>query len=85
MKFGLIIAVCLSGVTGLAATNANETVSVAHSITNGPMARVVQRATTRCEATTLSGNRCKRNAVQGAQYCSQHAAIVRRRGKKDSR
>ncbi len=34
-----------------------------------------------CEATTLSGNRCKRHAVEGAKYCSQHAAILRKREK----
>ncbi len=39
-----------------------------------------------CEATTLSGNRCKRRAAKGSRYCRQHEAIIRKRdGGKDGK
>ncbi len=31
-------------------------------------------ATTRCKATTASGNRCRNNAVDGSVYCGVHKA-----------
>ena len=65
-----------------AATNAVSVVRPAQS--NLPPAKVAKQYRPMCKATTLSGSRCKRHAVDGSPYCRQHAAIVRKReGKRE--
>ena len=57
-----------------AATN-----DVAVASANLPRGKAAGQARQQCEATTLSGNRCKRRAAHGSRYCKQHEAIMRRR------
>ena len=60
----------------------NATVVVSSSATNAVSVKVSKKALKsmrpQCEATTLSGNRCKRHAVNGSKYCSQHTVILRK-------
>ena len=83
MRFTVVIALLLLNSAVFAATNA--TVTVCSSATNAATAKVSRKALKpvrpQCEATTLSGNRCKRHATEGSKYCSQHAAILRNRAK----
>ena len=63
----------------------NVTVTACPTTTNVVSTQVSKKTSKssrpQCEATTLSGNRCKRRATQGSKYCSQHAAIIRKRDK----
>ena len=83
MKFAKAIALIVLTSVALAATNA--TVTVSPPTTNAVSAKVSKRAPKlsrpQCEATTLSGNRCARHAAEGSNYCSQHAAILRKQEK----
>ena len=83
MKFAAVIALILLNSTVFAATNATELVR--SPTTNAAPVKVSKKASKpvrpQCEATTLSGNRCKRHATEGSKYCSQHAAILRKREK----
>ncbi len=63
-----------------AATN-----DVAEASANLPRGKATGQARQQCEATTLSGNRCKRRAAPGSRYCRQHEAIMRRRAEQKSR
>ena len=77
MKSLIAIIVCASGMLLYSATNATQTV-VAPATNSVPL-KVEKPLRSRCEATTLSGNRCKRRAAVDSKYCSQHAAIMRKR------
>ena len=83
MKFAAAIALILLNSTIFAATNATE--ALRSPATNAAPVKVSKKASKpvrpQCEATTLSGNRCKRHAAEGSKYCSQHAAIFRKREK----
>ena len=83
MKFAAAIALILLNSTIFAATNATEV--VCSPTTNAAPVKASKKAPKpvrpQCEATTLSGNRCKRHATEGSKYCSQHAAILRNRAK----
>lgn len=50
-------------------------VSVAFT-TNTPALKLPRQ---QCEAVTMSGNRCKRNAVSGEKLCHQHLKIAKRK------
>jgi len=84
MKFAAVIALILLNSTIFAATNATEV--VCSPMTNAVPSKASKKAQKpvrpQCEATTLSGNRCKRHAMEGSKYCSQHTAIIRKREKK---
>lgn len=83
MRFAaaIILIVMNSGI--LAATN--MPVAVCFTTTNVVSVQALKKTSKssrpQCEATTLSGNRCKRRATNGSKYCSQHAAIIRKREK----
>ena len=83
MKFFTAIALIMLNSMVLAATNAMEV--VCSPTTNSAPVKVSKKVTKpvrpQCEATTLSGARCKRHATEGSKYCSQHAAILRKREK----
>ena len=83
MKFAAVIALILLNSTIFAATNATE--GGGSPTTNAAPVKVSKKAPKpvrpRCEATTLSGARCKRHTTEGSKYCSQHAAILRKREK----
>ena len=84
MRFAAVIALIALTSTAFAGTNA--TMAVCAPSTNAVPAKASNKAAKPsrplCEATTLSGNRCKRHAAEGSRYCSQHAAIFRKREKK---
>ena len=84
MKFAAAIALILLNSTIFAATNAMEV--VCSPTTNAAPVKVSKKVPKpvrpQCEATTLSGNRCKRHTAEGSKYCSQHTAIIRKREKK---
>ena len=86
MRLAAAIALIALTSVAFAATNATNTASV--SSTNVVPAKVSKKASKpsrpQCEAITLSGNRCKRHAIQGSPYCSQHTAINRKREKDKS-
>lgn len=77
MRFGVRVLALLFVVPLFASTNAQ--VVVAASATNSVPTKVAKQERPRCEAITLSGNRCKRRAIPGCKYCRQHAAIMRKR------
>ncbi len=83
MRIAMTAVILLLSTSILAATNV--TVAVAFPTTNAAPVKVSKKAhkpsRPQCEATTLSGNRCKRHATEGSKYCSQHAAILRKREK----
>ena len=83
MKFAAAIALIVLNSTILAATNVTD--AACAPTTNAAPVKVSKKASKpvrpQCEATTLSGNRCKRQAAEGSKYCSQHAAILRKREK----
>lgn len=87
MRFAVIVAFLLLGTSIPAATN--ETKVVCPPSTNAVPTKVSRTeprpSRPQCEATTLSGNRCKRHAAEGSKYCSQHAAILRKREKESAR
>ena len=84
MRFAMTIALIVLNSAVFAVTNTIVTVS--SSATNAVPVKVSKQVPNpirpQCEATTLSGNRCKRHAADGSKYCSQHAAIFRKREKK---
>lgn len=86
MRFAVIVAFLLLGAAILAATN--ETKTACPPSTNAVPTKVSRTeprpSRPQCEATTLSGSRCKRHAAEGSKYCSQHAAILRKREKKSA-
>ena len=72
----VILVAALSCIAGSVVTNAvSDVVSVA-AATNAPAAGLSRQ---QCEATTKSGNRCKRNAVPGEKLCRQHLKIAKRK------
>lgn len=80
MRFALAIALVLSGLSVMAAPKANaDGRKPVPPATNSVPAKAEKPAKRQCEAITLSGNRCKRRAMHDSPYCSQHAAIVRKR------
>lgn len=83
MRIAMTAVILLLSTSILAATNA--TVPVGSPATNAVFVKVSKKAhkpsRPQCEATTLSGNRCKRHAAEGSKYCSQHTAILRKREK----
>ena len=83
MKFAAAIVLILLNSRNFAATNV--TAVACPPTTNATPVKVSKKAPKsvrpQCEATTLSGNRCKRHATEGSKYCSQHAAILRNRAK----
>jgi hypothetical protein len=85
MRFAAAIALIVLNSTVFATTNA--TVTVSDSATNAVSVKVSRKmlkpARPQCKATTLSGNRCKRHAVDGSKYCRQHESIFRKHEKKD--
>ena len=85
MRFAAAIALIVLNLAVFAATNATE---VACSPATNAIPVKVSKKTPKpvrpqCEATTLSGNRCKRHAVDGAKYCRQHESIFRKQEKKE--
>ena len=83
MRFAVTIALIVLNLAVFSATNATE--AVCFPTTNAVPVKISKKAPKpmrpQCEATTLSGNRCKRHAAEGSKYCSQHAAILRKRAK----
>lgn len=83
MRFAMTIVLIVLTSVAFSATNMTE--AVCAPATNAVSVKVSKKAqkTVRpqCEATTLSGNRCKRHATEGSRYCSQHTAIIRKREK----
>lgn len=83
MRSTAAIALILLSSTIFAAINATE--EVCSPATNAASVKVSKKVPKlvrpQCEATTLSGNRCKRHAADSSKYCSQHAAILRKRAK----
>lgn len=83
MRFAAAIVLIVMNSAVFAVTNA--TVTVCSAMTNAVSEQVSKKVSKssrpQCEAITLSGNRCKRRAIQGSKYCSQHAAIIRKREK----
>ena len=81
MRFAAAIVIIALTSVALAETNATKTVCAL--ATNAVPSKISKKAPKpvrpQCEATTLSGNRCKRHAAEGSKYCSQHAAILRKR------
>ena len=77
----IVLLVISSGI--LAATN--MPVAVCSPTTNAVPTKAPKKAARQsrpqCMAITLSGNQCKRHAAQGSNYCSQHAAIIRKQEK----
>ena len=86
MRFAVAIVLIVMNSAVFAVTNA--TVAVCSTTTNAASEQVSKKVSKslrpQCEAITLSGNRCKRRATQGSKYCSQHAAILRKREKEKS-
>ena len=80
MKMTALLIALLAGSSLSAATNV---VSVSTQTTTNSVPvksiKVAKQPRPQCEAITLSGSRCKRRAAVGSQYCSQHAAIMRKR------
>ena len=87
MRFAVLSVLMVLNSIVCAATNANGIVF--SSTTNTALTKVSRKSLKakrpQCEATTLSGNRCKRRAMEGAKYCSQHMAIHRKHEKVESR
>ena len=83
MRIAMTTVFLLLSTSIFAATNA--TVTVTSPTTNAVPIKVSKKSSKpvrpQCEATTLSGNRCKRHVVDGSKYCSQHTAILRKREK----
>ena len=79
MRSFLVIAFLILTTPLSAATNTTE--SIYSTVPKAVSKKPARQTRPQCEATTLSGNRCKRHATQGSRYCSQHAAIIRRREK----
>ena len=83
MRFVVVVLLIVMNSSIFAATNV--TVAACATTTNAVSVQVSRKTSKssrpQCEATTLSGNRCKRRAAQGSKYCSQHAAIIRNREK----
>ena len=80
MRLTAIVAVLFLCLPLMAETNSVAAIQTA--ATNAPPAKAAktpEKIRRQCEATTLSGNRCKRNAAEGSRYCRQHEAIMRRR------
>ena len=82
MRFAITIALIVLNTTALAATNVTEAVCSTNVVPVKVSKKTPNPLRPQCEATTLSGNRCKRHAADGSKYCSQHAAIFRKREKK---
>ena len=80
MKFAKTIALIALISVAFAATNAAVTVSspITNTVSAKVSKKVLKPSRPQCKATTLSGNRCKRHAAEGSNYCSQHAAIFRK-------
>ena len=87
MRFAAAIVLIVMNSAVFAVTNA--TVTVCSTTTNAVSEQVSKKVSKslrpQCEATTLSGNRCKRRATQGSKYCNQHAAIIRKREKDENK
>ena len=83
MKFAKTIDLIALISVAFAATNAAVTVSppTTNTVSAKVFRKVPKPSRPQCEATTLSGNRCTRHATEGSNYCSQHAAILRKREK----
>lgn len=81
MRFVVVVVLLVMNSSIFAATN--TMVTVCSTTTNAVSAQVSRRysksSRPQCEATTLSGNRCKRRVSHGSKYCSQHAAIISKR------
>ena len=71
-RFLLLCLLCACAVTNAcgAETNIIARVSVTPPAVNTSNVQPVNDG--RCEATTKSGNRCKRKAVRGERFCRQH-------------
>ncbi len=80
MRFVVLVLALLFVVPIFASTNTQ--VAVAVPTTNSVPTKVAKQERPRCEAITLSGNRCKRRAMPGCKYCRQHDAIMRKRAGK---
>ena len=79
MRLLSIVVVLMLAVPLIAKTNTTE--SICSTATNTVMKKSARQTYPQCEATTLSGNRCKRRATHGSHYCRQHAAIIHKRQK----
>ena len=79
MRLFLIVVVLMLVGSLIAETNTTE--SIYPAATNTVSEKSVRQTYPQCEATTLSGNRCKRRATHGSHYCRQHAAIIHKRKK----
>lgn len=83
MRFGVLVLVLLFVVPLFPAINTQ--VVVAAPTTNSVPVKTIKQNRPRCEAITLSGNRCKRRAMPGCKYCRQHDAIIRKRAEKEEK
>lgn len=74
-RFVLVCALCVCAVSNGLGTETNivARVSTTNTIANVDGIQPINDG--RCEATTKSGNRCKRKAVRGERYCRQHLKI----------
>ena len=72
----VILFAALSCLAESAATNAAPIVVSVAFTTNTPALKLPRQ---QCEAVTMSGNRCKRNAVSGEKLCHQHLKIAKRK------
>ena len=81
MRFAITIALIVLNSVVFAATNVTETVCSTNVVPVKVSKKAPKPSRPQCEATTLSGNRCKRHAAEGSKYCNQHAAILRKRKK----
>ena len=80
MKMIVLLIALFADVSLSAATNevSVSTQTTTNSVSVKPV-KSAKQLRPQCEATTLSGNRCKRRAAVGSRYCSQHDAIMRKR------
>ena len=81
MRIAITIALIVLNTTALAATNVTEAVCSTNVVPVKVSKKTPKPLRPQCEATTLSGNHCKRHAAEGSKYCNQHAAILRKQEK----
>lgn len=79
----LVCIMCASALAyagGLSATNAVCRASATNTVACVNIPRPANDG--RCEATTKSGNRCKRKAVRDERFCRQHLKIQKKKEEK---
>jgi len=82
MRFAMTIALNVLTSVAFAVTNATVMASqTANAVPVKESKKASKLSRPQCEAITLSGNRCKRHAAEGSNYCSQHTVILRKQEK----